>query len=135
MSSETAAQIANNSGIGAALSARFTVQDKDTVGRLLPGMPMVAATPYLVTIAELVCYDIAKKLIEPGQITVGSRVAIDHLGASKVGATLVVDASLRARDRNRFTFDITIKDGERTVATVEHMRAAVSMQKLMAALG
>lgn len=122
-------------GIGTALSKTYTVQDKDTVGALVPGMPMVAATPYLVTIAEMVCYDIAKGLIEPDQITVGSRVVIDHLGASKVGATLAVAATLRSRDRNRFTFDVTIKDGERTVATVEHVRAAVSMQKLVAALG
>ncbi len=102
---------------------------------MVPGMPMVAATPYLVTIAEMVCYDIAKTLIEPDQVTVGSRVVIDHLGASKVGATLAVAAMLRGRDRNRFTFVVTIKDGERTVATVEHVRAAVSAQKLMAALG
>ena len=122
-------------GIGATLSKIYTVQDKDTVGALVPGMPMVAATPYLVTIAEMVCYDIAKTLIEPGQVTVGSRVVIDHLGASKVGAKLTVAATLRARERNRFTFDVTIKDGERTVATVEHGRAAVSAEKLMAALG
>ena len=135
MSGNLSPQAASDSGIETTLSTRYTVQDKDTVGFLVSGMPMVAATPYLVTIAEMVCYDIAKKLIEPDQITVGSRVVIDHLGASKVGATLVVAASLRARDRNRFTFDVTIKDGERTVATVEHVRAAVSVQKLMAALG
>ena len=72
------------------------MQDKDTVGALAPGMPMVAATPYLVTIAEMVCYEICNKLIEPGQITVGARVVIDHLGASKVGAHLSVDATLRS---------------------------------------
>ncbi len=121
-------------GIGSSLSKQYTVEAKDTVGHLAPGMPMVAATPFLVTIAEMVCYEIARKLIEADQITVGTRVEIDHLGASKVGATLVVAATLRARDRNRFTFDITIKDGERTVANVVHGRAAVSVQKLMAAL-
>ena len=117
------------------MSVPYTVKAKDTVGHLVPGMPMVAATPYLVTIAEMVCYEIAKKLIEPGQITVGTRVEIDHLGASKVGAMLVVDATLRTRERNRFTFDATIKDGERTVAKIVHGRAAVSKQKMMAALG
>ena len=113
----------------------YTVTDKDTVGAMVPGMPMVAATPWLVTIAEMVCYEICGKLIEPGQITVGARVVIDHLGASKVGATISVAATLRARERNRFIFDVIIKDGDRTVATVEHTRAAVALQKLMAALG
>jgi predicted thioesterase len=133
MASDTTSQTAGCDG--ASLSKRFTVEDKDTVGALVPGMPMVAATPYLVTIAELVCYDICKTLIEPDQITVGVRVEIDHLGASKSGATLVVDAALRSRERNRFVFDVTVKDGERTVAKIVHGRAAVSMQKMMAALG
>jgi fluoroacetyl-CoA thioesterase len=126
---------ASASGIGTALTKPYTVTEKDTVGALVPGMPMVAATPYLVTIAEMVCYEICSKLVEPGQITVGTRVVIDHLGASKVGATLQVHAVFKAREKNRLVFDITIKDGDRTVATVEHTRAAVALQKLMAALG
>jgi fluoroacetyl-CoA thioesterase len=125
----------NNSGIGTVLTKSYTVADKDTVGALAPGMPMVAATPYLVTIAEMVCYEICGKLIEPGQITVGARVVIDHLGASKVGAVLSVAATLRSRQKNRFYFDVTIKDGDRTVAMIEHTRAAVALQRLLAALG
>lgn len=126
---------AGASGVGKTLSARYTVEVKDTVGHLVPGMPMVAATPYLVTIAEIVCYEICRTMIEPSDITVGARVEIDHLGASKVGATLVVNATLRSRERNRFIFDVTIKDDERTVAKIVHHRAAVAAQKLMAALG
>jgi fluoroacetyl-CoA thioesterase len=135
MANDMTAQGTTADGIGSRLSKQFSVEAKDTVGHLVPGMPMVAATPYLVSIAERVCYEIARKLVDGDQITVGTRVEIDHLGASKVGATLVVDAVLRARERNRFTFDITIKDGERTVANIVHGRAAVSTQKLMAALG
>ena len=126
---------AAGAGIGATYSARRTVEDKDTVGHLVPGMPMVAATPFLVTVAEMACYEICKTLIEPARVTVGARVEIDHLGASKVGAVLVIDAILRTREKNRFTFDVTIKDGERTVATVRHVRAAVDAKRLMAALG
>lgn len=122
-------------GEGMTHSTRVAVKEKDTVGFLVPGMPMVAATPYLVTIAEIAAYEIARKLIPPEEVTVGARVVIDHLGASKVGAELVVDATLARREKNRFYFTITIKDGERTVATVEHVRAAVPLQKLMAALG
>lgn len=121
-------------GIGTTLSRDYTVKDIDTVGHLVPGMPMVAATPYLVTIAEMVCYDIAKGLIGAENVTAGTRVEIDHLAASKVGTVLAVTATLRARERNRFTFDVTIKDGERLVANVVHGRASVSVQKLKAAL-
>lgn len=77
---------------------RVTVGPKDTVGALEPSMPQVAATPYLVTIAEFACANLVKSLLEPGQITVGTRVVIDHLGASKVGAELAVKAALVSRE-------------------------------------
>ena len=112
-----------------------TVEPKDTVGALDPSMPQVASTPYLVTVAEFTCARLVKDQLEPGQITVGTRVVIDHLGASKVGAQLVVKAALVNREKNRFRFSVEIEDGPRLVAKVEHERAAVSLEKIMKALG
>jgi fluoroacetyl-CoA thioesterase len=113
---------------------RVTVETKDTVGALDPAMPQVAATPYLVTIAEFACANLVKSQLEPGQITVGTRVVIDHLGASKVGAELVIKARLLNREKNRFRFSVEIEDGARVVAKVEHERAAVSLEKIMKSL-
>ena len=114
---------------------RVTVEPKDTVGALDPSMPQVAATPYLVTIAEFACANLVKEQLEPGQITVGTRVVIDHLGASKVGAELVIKAALLNREKNRFRFSVEIDDGPRVVAKVEHERAAVSLEKIMKSSG
>ncbi len=115
--------------------SRAVVEHKDTVAAVLPGMPAVASTPYLVTIGEIACGALVKDRLEPGQITVGTRVVINHLGASKVGAELVIKAALVQREKNRFKFSVRIEDGARTVATMEHERAAVSLQKLMELLG
>ena len=114
---------------------RVIVEPKDTVGALDPSMPQVASTPYLVTIAEFACGRLVKDQLEAGQITVGTRVVIDHLGASKVGAELVIKAALLNREKNRFRFSVEIEDGPRLVAKVEHERAAVSLEKIMKALG
>jgi fluoroacetyl-CoA thioesterase len=114
---------------------RVTVEEKNTVGAMVPGMPYVAATPYLVGMAEMACSRLVKDLLEPGQVTVGSRVVIDHLGPSKVGAELVIKAALLQRERNRFKFSVTVEDGARIVAKVEHERAAVSLEKMMRVLG
>jgi fluoroacetyl-CoA thioesterase len=114
---------------------RVTVESKDTVGALDPSMPQVASTPYLVAVAEFACLDLVKEQLEPGQITVGTRVVIDHLGASKVGAPLVIKAALLSREKNRFRFSVEIEDGPRLVAKVEHERAAVSLKKIMKSLG
>ncbi len=117
------------------LTMTAVVAPGDTVAAVVDGMPMVAATPYLVTVAEVACYRLAESMLDSGQITVGSRVVIDHLGPSKVGATLTVVAKLRERQKNRFIFDVQIHDGERLVANVEHSRAAISREKMMSALG
>jgi fluoroacetyl-CoA thioesterase len=114
---------------------RVTVEPKDTVGALDPSMPQVASTPYLVTVAEIACGGLVKDQLEPGQITVGTRVVIDHLGASKVGAELAIKAALLNREKNRFRFSVEIEDGARLVAKVEHERAAVSLEKIMKSLG
>jgi fluoroacetyl-CoA thioesterase len=116
-------------------TSTVTVEFKDTVAAMEPKMPPVAATPFLVTIAEFACYHLVEDQLEPGQITVGSRVVIDHLGPSKVGAVLVIKATLVRREKNRFKFSVRIEDGARTVANIEHDRAAVSLQKIMNALG
>jgi len=114
---------------------RVIVEEKNTVGFIVPGMPPVAATPYLVGIAEMACGRLVRDLLEPGQITVGTRVVIDHLGPSKVGAELVLKTALLQREKNRFRFSVVIEDGDRVVARVEHERAAVSLQKIMSAVG
>jgi predicted thioesterase len=88
-----------------------------------------------VKIAEVACFRMVEGLLQPGQITVGSRVVIDHLGPSKVGALLVIEVTLREREKNRFRFAVRIQDGARTVANIEHERAAVSLQKIMGAIG
>ena len=115
--------------------SRVVVEQKDTVGAIVPGMPYVAATPYLVGVAEMACGRLVKDLLEPGQITVGSRVVIDHLGPSRVGAELVIKAALINREKNRLRFAVEIEDGGRTVAKVEHERAAVSLEKIMKTVG
>jgi fluoroacetyl-CoA thioesterase len=120
---------------GPSAVTRVTVEAKDTVGAMLPGMPMVAATPWLVAIAEMACASLIKDMLEPGQITVGTRVVIDHLGASKVGAELVLKTALVNREKNRLRFSVQIEDGPRTVAKVEHERAAVSLEKIMKSVG
>jgi predicted thioesterase len=119
----------------ATATTRVVVEPKDTVGALDPSMPQVASTPYLVTIAEIACARLVKDQLEPGQITVGTRVVIDHLGASKVGAELVVKTTLLNREKNRFRFSVEIEDGARLVARVEHERAAVLLEKIMKSLG
>jgi predicted thioesterase len=97
-------------------------------------MPMVAATPYLVTLAETACFRLIERVLDQGQISVGRHLAIDHLGPSKVDAELVVDATLSERKGSKFICEVKIRDGERLVASVQHIRIAVARDAIMASL-
>ncbi|HEU4378820.1 MAG TPA: hotdog domain-containing protein, partial [Hyphomicrobiaceae bacterium] len=109
MASFDTPQAQPSDGVGSTLRQAVTVHEADTVGAVLPGMPPVAATPYLVKIAEVACFRMVEDLLQPGQITVGSRVVIDHLGPSKVGAVLTIEATLKEREKNRFRFAVRIQ--------------------------
>jgi fluoroacetyl-CoA thioesterase len=113
---------------------KAVVRPQDTVGAIIDGMPMVAATPYLVALAETACFRLVEPLLDPGQISVGRHVAIDHLGPSKVDAVLVVDATLRERKGSKLVFEVQIHDGERLVGSVQHIRIAVARDVIMGAL-
>jgi predicted thioesterase len=117
-----------------ALQMRAVVRPENTVGAIIDGMPMAAATPYLVTLAETACFRLIEGLLDQGQISVGRHVAIDHLGPSKVDAVLVVDAILTERKGSKFVCEVKIHDGERLVASVRHIRIAVARDVIMNSL-
>lgn len=116
------------------LKMQAVVRPQDTVGAIIEGMPMVAATPYLVALAETACFRLIERLLDRSQISVGRHLSIDHLGPSKVDAVLVVDAILSERKEKKFVFDIKIHDGERLVASVRHIRIAVDRDTIINAL-
>ena len=93
MASDKVIQTASTGGIGMSMSVPYTVKAQDTVGHLVPGMPMVAATPYLVTIAEMVCYEIAKKLIEPDHFRDRYQIGSEHYHRHTSTRTCVITCS------------------------------------------
>jgi fluoroacetyl-CoA thioesterase len=63
--------------------------------------------------------------LEPGTTTVGTRVELDHLAASPVGAELEVEAVLERVDGRRLQFAVRLRDGDRLVASGRVTRVVV----------
>ena len=72
--------------IGMTAERTLVVPPERTVGHLLPGMPMVYATPMMILEMEMTSGDAINRYLEPGWVTVGTEVDIRHLAASPVGA-------------------------------------------------
>jgi predicted thioesterase len=75
--------------IGMSAERTLVVPPERTVGHLLPGMPMVYATPMMILEMEMASGDAIKRYLEPGWVTVGTEVDIRHLAATPVGARVI----------------------------------------------
>jgi hypothetical protein len=63
MSNPSATANTTGGGAGANLSRNFAVEEKNTIVFMVPDMPIMAATPDLVGIAEMSCYTLSDQCL------------------------------------------------------------------------
>ncbi len=121
--------------IGMSAERILVVPPERTVGHILPGMPMVFATPMMILEMELACGDAIAACREPGWVTVGTEVDIRHLAASPVGATVRTIARVAAVERRVIRFEVAAFDGERRIGEGRHARGLVNLEAFNKRLG
>jgi fluoroacetyl-CoA thioesterase len=109
--------------VSASVSAQVTAAD--TARALGSGDVAVLGTPRALALAEAATVAAVAGTLEPGQTTVGTRVELDHLLPSPVGATVTAEAVLVARAGRRLTFDVRLTQDGTEVATGRITRAIV----------
>jgi predicted thioesterase len=95
---------------------RYVVTGADTAAAVGSGTVPVLATPRVLALAERATMAAVARALEAGATTVGSRVELDHLAPSPVGAELSVRAVLERVEGRRLRFAVRLADGDRTVA-------------------
>ncbi len=113
----------------------FTVSDADTAQAVGSGDLPVLATPRLLAWMEAAtCAAVADDL--GGATSVGTRVRVEHLAASRVGEPVEVTATLTHRDGRLLRFAVEATDGRgRVVGQGEVTRVAVDPERFLARLG
>jgi predicted thioesterase len=109
-----------------------TVTEADTARALGSGDVDVLGTPRALALAEAATVRAAAAGLEPGQTTVGTRVELDHLAPSPVGATVRAEATLIERGARRLTFEVRLTQDGRPVATGRVVRAIVDRDRFAA---
>lgn len=116
---------------GLAASFAYVVTDADTAVAHGSGDVPVLATPRVVALAErATCAAVADHLTDD-LTTVGTRVELDHVAPTPVGATVTVDAVLEGIDGRRLTFGVRVRDAERAVATGTVHRVLVTRERFL----
>ena len=91
---------------GQTATRSFTVTDDDTASALGSGDLPVLATPRLLAWAEAAtCAAVAYEL-DAGSSSVGTRVQLEHVAASPVGASVAVTATVTYADGRLVRFEV-----------------------------
>jgi len=77
----------------------------------------------------MACRDLLLAHLEPGRDSVGTRVELDHLGATLLGMWVEITVTLTAVNGNAVSFDFTARDAVEEVARGKHNRFLVGVEK------
>jgi fluoroacetyl-CoA thioesterase len=92
----------------------------------------VVGTPFLVGYFENAAHRAILSYCEAGEVTVGTRIEVDHLAAALPGRPIIAVAEVMAVDGRRVTFAVEVRQGERLLMKGRHGRAIVKLEKLLA---
>lgn len=131
----------SSSGSGSvSASLVFTVTDDDTAQAVGSGTLPVLGTPRLLAWCEAATCAALEPTLATGSTSVGSRVALEHVGASPVGQQVEVSASTTYVDGRLHRFTVAARHlgdaGEpgKVVGTGEITRVVVDTAKFLARL-
>ena len=114
----------------AGLTAKRRIEiDRDRTISFMGDECRVYATPKLLYDVEYACRDLLIEHIEPGKDSVGTRVELDHVGASLLGMWVDITVTITEVNGGAVSFDFTARDAIEEVARGKHNRFVVGIEK------
>ena len=113
----------------------FSVTDADTALAVGSGSLPVLGTPRLLAWCEAATCDAIAPHVGAGRTSVGTRVQLEHLAASAVGATVEVTATAVYTESKLVRFAVVAREGSKVVGNGEVTRVVVDVERFMARLG
>lgn len=89
----------------------------------------VYSTPNLLYDIEMTCRDLILKHVEAGKDSVGTRVELDHTGATLLGMWVDITVKLTEVNGPALAFEFTARDAVEEVARGKHSRFVVGIEK------
>lgn len=114
---------------GTATERRLLVDQPRTISFLGEDL-RIYATPRLVDDIEQTCLDYLLTFLDEGENTVGAAVDIRHVGATLLGMSVNIVATVTRIEGRSVTFNVEVRDDVELVATAAHTRVVVNVAKL-----
>ena len=109
---------------------RQLIVDKERTISFLGEDLRIYATPRLVDDIERTCLDYLLTFLDEGENTVGAAVDIRHVGATLLGMSVSIVATVTRIEGRSVTFNVEVRDDVELVATAAHTRVVVNVAKL-----
>ena len=116
---------------GISATVETTVKEGDTAIALGSGDVPVLGTPRVIALVEEATIRALATSIPPGQTSVGMRVQLDHLHPTRVGTTVVAEATLERVEGRRLTFTVNVTDACGLVAAGKVTRVLVDVERFL----
>jgi len=94
----------------------------------------VLATPMMIALMEAAALDAVRDYLDAGWTTVGSRVDVEHLRPTPLGARVTAEAVLVRREDRVLEFAVQAWDGMGVIGQGTHRRHLIDEEKFMASL-
>ena len=107
-------------------TCEMIVKEEDLVSSLRAVTVHVLSTPRLIQLMEAAAIEAIKDYMSRGELSLGTRVSIQHLSATPLGMKVTAHALLKRVEKNRLFFLVDAYDEKEKVAEGEHERLVVS---------
>jgi predicted thioesterase len=113
---------------GLAAEHRFVVDRERTID-FMGEAARVYATPMLVRDLEVACRELLLAHLDPGEDSVGTRVEIDHVGATLLGMPVALSVRVASVEGRAVAFEVEGRDAVEPIVRGRHVRFVVDVAK------
>jgi fluoroacetyl-CoA thioesterase len=118
--------------IGTRAEISETVEHRHTLTSHFPQLPPVYSTPDIVRLMETACFLALQPFAEGDEITVGTKIDVEHRAATPLGAKVTAEAVLESVDGRFYMMRVRVWDDRQEIGRGTVGRAFVSVGKFLA---
>ena len=115
-------------GVHAAIEEK--VEHQHTLHHHNPALPPIYSTPNMIGLMEQAAFTAMAPYCEPGEISGGTAINIEHRAATGIGATVRAEAVLESQNGRFYVFRVTAHNGEKEIGRGTVTRTFVTPAKM-----
>lgn len=105
------------------------VQHQHTLNYHDPALPPIFSTPNMIGMMEFAASRAIAPYCDPGEISVGTAINIEHRAATGIGVTVKAEAVLESQNGRFYMFRVTAHNGEKEIGRGTVTRTFVKNDK------